>query len=67
MKRILIIVITIVICFACSKDDGNYCWTCQITGPGYNRSLDTCTKEENPAFDFKDPSGNDLSHYCQPK
>jgi len=69
MKKLFFVII-VLLAVACSKNgSGKYCWTCQITGgfPPQNRTMDTCTQQENPQFDFEDANGNDLSSFCQPK
>lgn len=74
MKKIFVtyLLTAIVTTLSCKKSndrgEGDYCYTCHVTGghPYQDRYLDTCVREEG-RLGFVDANGNDLNHFCTPK
>ncbi len=72
MKKILIAIIFVMTFLSCKKgSNGKFCYRCTfgISPAGYQKPvLDTCC-DDNPRGDFqwRDPYGNDIVSFCQPK
>lgn len=64
LRKILTCLVVVVL-FSCSKKSkGDYCWSCEVTGPGYYRQVDTCTEDARNNPQFEDANGNDLNAFC---
>lgn len=53
----------------CSKNEGKYCWRCQVTGgnPYRDEIKDTCTENATNHPQFYDSYNNPLNEFCQRK